>query len=499
MQRLLYEQRAATLADVAWLRKALTRTLTDLRLREELIFDLVLAAAEMLTNAVQHGQPQPTELFLTLDLIGSRLLLSVGDNGGAFGDFGRLWSKATRNSAFVEGEGGRGLPLLREILKNVSYTSGPPNILSGYADLLPHQPTLLILEDDEVQLETYGQLLKRDYRILSAGSLQEGLETISQRRVDLVLADVHLGDGLGTQMLSVNCSPDSEFAVPIILISGDLRAELPREVLMQGAEFFLSKPVKIEHLRETIRLALARTARRQARLAQYFARQVNGLLTPDLPEFLGPHMARFAAGTASVGGGDLILHENCGAFERVVLMDVMGHGISAKAWAIAYASTLRVMLQAGKHESAGAFLLHVAKYLWRQSGFAEILATMMVMDVYPDGEICIACAGHPAPLVLRGGQIEPVEIGGSLIGVFAPLEYPEVRLKLQPGDKIVLFTDGLEPHLQPGRLGSWFATALREAANAGLPDFITSICVAAERELGPQPQDDWTILAVQCG
>lgn len=490
------EQRGGTLQDVTWLRRALWRCLTDLRLRQELIYDLALAAAEIMTNAVRHAQPAPTLIGLKLDLVGTRVKLSIEDNGGSFIDFASHWMRAGKNSVLIEGAGGRGLSLVRETLQNVTYQSGALNQFIGYAELPPHQPLVLIVEDEDVQLEAFVQILKRECRILAASTLEEGMKILQSHKVDLILTDVHLGDGLGTRLLHSGGDFDDDLAPPVILISADLRPDLRREVLSHGAEFFIAKPVKAEVLRETVRLVLARFAQRQARLAQHFAKSVNGLLTPNLPEALGAYAIGAVSGTASVGGGDLILHESCAGFERIIIMDVMGHGIAAKAWAIAYAASLRVLMRLCGNEPAGKFLWHIADYLWTQPAFATILATMLVMDVLENGEVRLACAGHPAPLLLQQGKIVPVEIGGSIIGVFAPKPYPEVRLTLGHGDKILLFTDGLEPHLRHGDISPWLLQALTKSADGNLKTTLAAITRAAEQALGPQPADDWTCLVL---
>jgi serine phosphatase RsbU (regulator of sigma subunit) len=63
-------------------------------------------------------------------------------------------------------------------------------------------------------------------------------------------------------------------------------------------------------------------------------------------------------------------------------------------------------------------------------------------------ELIYARAGHPYPVLIRPGQ-EPkqLEIRGSLLGVFKDADYAEGRIQLQPGDKILLYSDGAEPFI----------------------------------------------------
>lgn len=62
-------------------------------------------------------------------------------------------------------------------------------------------------------------------------------------------------------------------------------------------------------------------------------------------------------------------------------------------------------------------------------------------------EVTIARAGHPAPMVIRGGPdgaIESLEPEGGLLGVFPGERYDAVTTRLAPGDRLFLYTDGIE-------------------------------------------------------
>ena len=62
-------------------------------------------------------------------------------------------------------------------------------------------------------------------------------------------------------------------------------------------------------------------------------------------------------------------------------------------------------------------------------------------------EVTVARAGHPAPMVIRGGPggaIEPLEPDGGLLGVFPDEQYATVTTRLAPGDRLFVYTDGIE-------------------------------------------------------
>ena len=61
-------------------------------------------------------------------------------------------------------------------------------------------------------------------------------------------------------------------------------------------------------------------------------------------------------------------------------------------------------------------------------------------------EMTYARAGHPYPVLIRPGQ-DPIQLEarGSLLGVFEQAEYPEECVQLEPGDKLIIYSDGAEP------------------------------------------------------
>jgi len=57
-------------------------------------------------------------------------------------------------------------------------------------------------------------------------------------------------------------------------------------------------------------------------------------------------------------------------------------------------------------------------------------------------------AGHPYPIHIRPGQEpEQLEIRGPLLGIFEQAEYVQRTIQLQPGDKLLLYSDGAEPFI----------------------------------------------------
>ncbi|HEY8748068.1 MAG TPA: PP2C family protein-serine/threonine phosphatase [Tepidisphaeraceae bacterium] len=77
-----------------------------------------------------------------------------------------------------------------------------------------------------------------------------------------------------------------------------------------------------------------------------------------------------------------------------------------------------------------------------QAAFATALYGIVDVDSL---EVTIARAGHPNPLLLRDdGLVEPLHCDGPLLGIFPDELFADATITLSPGDRLVLYTDGIE-------------------------------------------------------
>jgi len=109
--------------------------------------------------------------------------------------------------------------------------------------------TILLIDDDEEMLFSYGLLLRKSgYRVLEASSGSLGLKMAQQHLPDLILSDMNMPGGDGTTLLR-DLRADAELkSVQIVLMTGRPELATPRRVMEEGADDFLVKPVSMEAL-----------------------------------------------------------------------------------------------------------------------------------------------------------------------------------------------------------------------------------------------------------
>ena len=182
----------------------------------------------------------------------------------------------------------------------------------------------------------------------------------------------------------------------------------------------------------------------------------------------------------------------------ILIADASGHGAPA---AVVMAMT-RTLLHTGTETSAPD---RVMARLNREMGrlLPEgwfVTACFAVLDP-PSGALEYSLAGHPPPLVMRARTGSPERLavaGGPLLGPFSGVEYTSGRTRLEPGDTLVLYTDGLtEAEDTAGRLlGEDAVRAALELAPDLEPGAIRARILdrVARHRAGFAASDDLTLL-----
>ncbi|MGW2723211.1 SpoIIE family protein phosphatase [Streptomyces sp. NPDC001492] len=125
-----------------------------------------------------------------------------------------------------------------------------------------------------------------------------------------------------------------------------------------------------------------------------------------------------------------------------VVGDVAGHGIDAVATMAQLRFTAKGMVITGSSLTGALARLNT---LLLHSRGPHGTATMVLARYAPaERRLIWAQAGHPPPLLLRDGQAHYLDRpGGILLGASTTPDFAEAELALAPGDRVLLYTDGL--------------------------------------------------------
>jgi PAS domain S-box-containing protein len=252
------------------------------------------------------------------------------------------------------------------------------------------------------------------------------------------------------------------------------------------------------------RAAVAIDNARLYRERSYIARTLQqSLLPPELPDVPGAEIAaRFrAAGEATEVGGDFYDMFDTTHGWGIVMGDVCGKGADAAAVTALARYTLRTL---GIQESSPAEVLRgLNDALLRQRTdrrFCTVAYASLNVNGSGTASVKLATGGHPLPYVLRAdGTVEAVGEPGTLLGVLRDVRLSDSDVKLERGDLMLLYTDGVtEARGSEGMFGSdELAAVLGECAGLDAASVASRIESAALEIQEGNPRDDIAILAVR--
>ena len=126
----------------------------------------------------------------------------------------------------------------------------------------------------------------------------------------------------------------------------------------------------------------------------------------------------------------------------VSAVDAMGHGLNASMLGALAVTALRNGRRAGL--SVAERVAFADRAVQRQFGGSQFV-TSLALDIHlPDARAMAVNAGHPSPWRIRDGEVGQVELDAQLpIGLFEATTYVAQPFELEPGDRLVLISDGV--------------------------------------------------------
>ncbi|HAA33415.1 MAG TPA: response regulator [Cyanobacteria bacterium UBA8553] len=116
------------------------------------------------------------------------------------------------------------------------------------------KPLILVIEDDDMMRSTLFEILElEDFNVVSAGDGLLGLRLGKEMQPDLIICDLNIPiiNGYGVlQKLRENLTTAD---IPVIFLTSDSNPESRQRAMQLGVNSYLTKPVTISKLLETIK------------------------------------------------------------------------------------------------------------------------------------------------------------------------------------------------------------------------------------------------------
>jgi sigma-B regulation protein RsbU (phosphoserine phosphatase) len=183
----------------------------------------------------------------------------------------------------------------------------------------------------------------------------------------------------------------------------------------------------------------------------------------------------------------------------IAVADVVGKGVAAALLVAAVRASLFALVS---HELAQRVILRRANRFFHESVEEGKFVTLFysVLDV-SSRRLIYVNAGHPPPVILRrNGEVELMEEGGVPLGLFEDPRYREGFARLDQGDVLALYTDGIteaaDARDEPYGLDRMIAT-LHRARGRSAAHICEAVIGDVCRHAGEQPQDDRTLVVIK--
>lgn len=311
---------------------------------------------------------------------------------------------------------------------------------------------ILVVDDDPVNLQVlHNHLSMAGYAVIERRSGSEALASLEAGEAyDLVLLDVMMPRLSGYEVCRIIRQSYATTELPVILLTARNRVSDLVAGLESGANDYLVKPFDAHELLARVRtmLELREAARTQTQLAVLqgeltVAHRIQASLLPrEAPALPGLKIAaRYQAMTGLAGD----FYDFCPRGQSRLgcfVADVSGHGVPAAL----VVSMLKVSLWLFQDEFSrpAELLQQINQALYRNIGSEFVTATFVWLDL-EKGVMQIANAAHPHLYIVRRSDraLQSHRPAGSLLGVFPGARFQTEEISVQPGDRVLIYTDGV--------------------------------------------------------
>ena len=314
------------------------------------------------------------------------------------------------------------------------------------------QKLILVVDDTPLNISVISGALKDTYKTKVATNGEKALALASaEEKPDLILLDIMMPGMDGYEVCSRLKADPATSEIPVIFLTGQTSAEDETRGFEVGAVDYVHKPFSPAVVKARVRShILLREARAQlaAQLLALnneleMARQIQlSILPHSIPQLPGLEIAARFLPMTSVAGDFYDFIQIDDKHIGILVADVSGHGLPSAL----IASMLQVALtgQAAHASEPAKVLAGLNRALCGKFTHNFITAAYVYADL-EENLMRYAGAGHPPVLQWRdsAGKTTQVLENGLILGMFEEARYEALEFPLEPGDRYVLYTDGV--------------------------------------------------------
>jgi phosphoserine phosphatase RsbU/P len=371
---------------------------------------------------------------------------------------------------------------------------------------------VLVVDDAPANIRVVNEILNKDYRIKIATNGTKALELVAATPgPDLILLDIIMPGMDGYEVCTRLKADPATRDIPVIFLTGQTESTDETRGFEVGAVDYIHKPFSpaVVVARVQTQLALREAREQIARQLMAIrneletARQIQlSILPREIPQVAGLDIAARYVPMSGVAGDFydfLVIDEKK---IGILIADVSGHGMPAAL----IASMLKIAYAAQSTQAGdpAQVLAGLNKALCGKFQGHYVTAAYALIDT-EKRTLCYAGAGHP-PLLLRegtSGNVRRILENGLFLGYFPFAAYAAIETPFQPGDRLLLYTDGIpemtgpsEEQFGEARLKLFLENNRDDKAENFVDGLLDTVSQWSNRPPGQDPDDDVTLLAI---
>jgi len=333
---------------------------------------------------------------------------------------------------------------------------------------------ILVIDDEPVNLQLMGYMLKPHYQSAFSTNGLKAVELTRKIQPDLILLDVMMPEIDGFEVCK-NLKACPEISnIPVIFLTAKIAPEDIVQGFALGAVDYITKPfskeelmarvkthIRLKHSEEALRVALSESesAKEKAESTLQQNLKMQKKMNQDL-EAGAAIQKKFLTGQQETSellksaGFDFIVYNNpystisgdffypkkiTGYGIGLFFADTCGHGLPAALISMRILGLLQSLPTSGF--SPCSYLQAVNQDIYDVMLPGRFITASYL--IFSDNQVLISNAGQPFPILISQGTIKELDIRGAPLGV---IDYPilsEAGIKINTGDRIILYSDGI--------------------------------------------------------
>lgn len=314
-------------------------------------------------------------------------------------------------------------------------------------------PGRVLVADDQTHVLDALQLLLKNhgYQIESVTDPARVLQALAARDFDVVLMDLNYtrdttAGGEGLELVSQIRAMDP--SLPLVVMTAWSSVDLAVEAMRRGASDFVQKPWHNRELIEKLgaqveRGQALRRTQRQRHDEMREAREIqNNLLPKSVPQVADYEIAGMTQPVRFVGGDYYDVVRISETQTVLCIADVAGKGLPAALLMSSLQAALKPLMWQAL--APRELCRRLNRILCDITPLGKFISFFYAVLDSRDNRLTYCNAGHNPPVLVRAeGTASELNAAGAVLGQFPDWVYEQSDVRMNSGDKLLLFTDGM--------------------------------------------------------